>query len=333
MHYNTLVTAEIPSIIEAQENQKTKTPKEEVAFFTCAVENAVDWIMEPYDENTENDAYLEFEDETPTLRSEYEECVDCLKLPDGSCVELFDYPYGYKYTIIDNKVYQRDAGPLRHNKRTKKAKKITALPSYPRKKLYKTFKEYAEDYRGYRFNDEQQTYGYYFNPNSVWDWYQIGGRWPDMFLVKTDCREYSLGKRSWGNADKELKAPDGYMWVAAARKKDIQWDVMRNWKQQKSTEAFYRLKKMFEENKLGEDLYAEITEDGIYSFGCCYYKKDETLEEYLERVSVPNSWRYPFSVYDIIECDEGREISHSELDEYLDNLDEDTVLIGVDYHN
>ena len=63
----------------------------------------------------------------------------------------------------------------------------------------------------------------------MWDWYQIGGRWPVTFLVKADCTEYSFGERSWGNYSKKYPAPEGYMWVSAARKKDICWDVMRSW--------------------------------------------------------------------------------------------------------
>ena len=65
------------------------------------------------------------------------------------------------------------------------------LVNYPLKKLYKTLGEYAEQYHGYVYNEEEQGYGYYSNPNAFYDWYVIGGRWPRVFLVKESCTEYS----------------------------------------------------------------------------------------------------------------------------------------------
>jgi len=60
-----------------------------------------------------------------------------------------------------------------------------------------------------------------------YDWCVIGGRWPRRFLVKESCKEYSIGERSWDDIDRKIDAPEGYFWVAAARKKDIEWQAMR----------------------------------------------------------------------------------------------------------
>lgn len=65
-------------------------------------------------------------------------------------------------------------------KRTKRAKRMRAMLCYPNKKLYPDFQSFADD--GWiPFNEEVQKYGYFCNPNAMWDWYSIGGRWADMF--------------------------------------------------------------------------------------------------------------------------------------------------------
>lgn len=185
----------------------------------------VEEVMAPYSAEP-SEEYMEFADMTEELKADYAKSVDCLKLPNGKIVECGSYPYFSKYSIVDGKVSQNKVGPLHHTRRTKQSRKIQYLPNYPRQKVYKTFEKYAEDYRGYEYNEEEKGYGFYCNPNAMWDWYQIGGRWPVTFLVKADCTEYSFGERSWGNYSKKYPAPEGYMWVSAARKKDICWDVI-----------------------------------------------------------------------------------------------------------
>lgn len=83
----------------------------------------------------------------------------------------------------------------------------------PYDKIYQTFEKFVEKEYGTFYYEEQEAYGYYYNPDAFYDWYSIGGRWPDMFLVKDDCGEYGIADRSWTCADKETKAPDGYHWT------------------------------------------------------------------------------------------------------------------------
>lgn len=304
-------------------------------------------IMEPYSMEP-SEEYLEFDDKTEVLHSEYEKNVDCLKLPEGKIVELYQYPYSNAFCVFDGKVYQKDAGPLHHEKRTKKAKRIKALPNYPRSKVYKNFEEYVENVWGYPFNEEHQAYGYYCNPNAKWDWYEIGGRWPEMFLVKDDCFEQSQGERSWCNRNDILEAPEGYIWAAAARKKDICWEVMREWKIQKATKKFYYLEKMFYSGKLDDGFFGLIKDDGIINGYGYVYCKGETLEEYLERCAIPKAWKYPFNVHCIIDADswfskddlyeDGKTGEYlyiewcKKMEEYVAALDEEAILVGIDYH-
>lgn len=303
---------------------------------------AVEEVMAPYSAEA-SEEYMEFADMTEELKSDYAKSIDCLKLPNGKIVECGSYPYFSKYSIVDGKVSQNKVGPLHHTRRTKQSRKIQYLPNCPRQKLYKTFEKYAGDYRGYEYNEEEKGYGFYCNPNAMWDWYQIGGRWPVSFLVKTDCTEYSFGERSWGNYSKKYPAPEGYMWVSAARKKDICWDVMQNWYTVQDTERYNKFKEAFQTGKLPDGYYGKIQENGIFYCGECTYAADETLDEYLARVGIPKSWKYPIGVSDIVDADEwlskndiniGKESNswHEQIDTYIDDLDGEDVLVSVDYH-
>lgn len=349
-HENAAVVQSI-ELLQDQKKEQAKNIMAEITLcslmgrttsFARQLVAAVEEVMAPYSAEA-SEEYMEFADMTEELKSDYAKSIDCLKLPNGKIVECGSYPYFSKYSIVDGKVSQNKVGPLHHTRRTKQSRKIQYLPNCPRQKLYKTFEKYAGDYRGYEYNEEEKGYGFYCNPNAMWDWYQIGGRWPVSFLVKTDCTEYSFGERSWGNYSKKYPAPEGYMWVSAARKKDICWDVMQNWYTVQDTERYNKFKEAFQTGKLPDGYYGKIQENGIFYCGECTYAADETLDEYLARVGIPKSWKYPIGVSDIVDADEwlskndiniGKESNswHEQIDTYIDDLDGEDVLVSVDYH-
>ena len=367
MHCKTLVTVHMPTVeeepnenaavmqsIELLQDQKKEQAKNIMAEITlCSLMGrttsfarqlvaAVEEVMAPYSAEA-SEEYMEFADMTEELKSDYAKSIDCLKLPNGKIVECGSYPYSSKYRIVDGKVSQNEVGPLHHTRRTKQSRKIQYLPNCPRQKVYKTFEKYVEDYRGYEYNEVEKGYGFYCNPNAMWDWYQIGGRWPVTFLVRADCTEYSFGERSWCNDSEKYPAPEGYMWVSAARKKDICWEVMQSWYTVQDTERYNKLKEAFQTGKLPDGYYGKIQENGIFYCGECTYAADGTLDEYLARVGMPKSWKYPIGVTDIVDADEwlskndiniGKESSswHEQIDTYIDDLDGEDVLVSIDYH-
>lgn len=369
MHFISLVTVEIPEIKEdqkknqqiLQELQRLKEIRkqnpgnialeiaaEKTAGLTTEFARQVDYevgeIMRPYNECTEDLNYLEFDDRTNELREDYYNGKpDCIKMPNGAILEANSYPLWNKFVISDGKVYQKYAGSLRHMKRTKKAKKMKALPAYPRTKLFKSFEDYAEQFC-IPYDEQNVRYGYWFNPNAMWDWYSIGGRWADTFLVKDTCIEFSIGERSWCNSDEEFKAPEGYMWVCAARKKDIDWQKMREWDTQKAVESYEKLQRMFSVGKLEDGFYGQIDDEGIFSYGTYIYRKSEFINSYLQREALPAEWRYPMLVHDIVNADdwqseddiiigdERQKLWHTNVDHYIDSISDDTVLVGVDCH-
>jgi hypothetical protein len=62
---------------------------------------------------------------------------------------------------------------------------------YPEdKEHYPTLEEYAENWFGYRKNEEGK-YGYRHNPDAKWDWYAIGNRW-DGYLYGKNGEEHNI---------------------------------------------------------------------------------------------------------------------------------------------
>lgn len=291
---------------------------------------------------TDDPELLEFEDRTDEYLEGFNKKIVCVSMPDGRILATDDYDFMKDFKIQDGKVFQKKDGKL---KRTITARRMRVLPEYPRSKLYKSFDEYVED-QGGRKNEETGRYGEWFNPYGICDWYSIGGRWPEMFLVKLDCPEYSYGECE-SMDDSKHPAPEGHRWVACARKKDIQWDAMRQWRNQQAKERFQKLEKMFQSGEIDETVH-RITEEGIVCWGDLIYRKGQTLEEYMEKYGIPDSWKYPISVCgifideiyyvegEVLFDDDGKPIQHLSwqevMDTYIDDADDNTVFVGIDYH-
>ena len=311
--------------------------------FSRAVVEAVGTLLEPYGEQTEDYRYLEFVNVTERIQEEYEsDKVNCIKKPEGIIVPGFRL---CEFMIKDGKVYQRSSGPLHHEKRTKKAKKMTALPDYPCKKLYKTFAEYAEEYCGYRYYKDKKAYGYFCNPNSFYDWYSIGGRWPFVFLVKDTCKEFNIGE--WAGSDMEVpEAPEGYLWCCAARKKDIEWQVVYEWRKHLAMERFSEWEQLYNSGKESKGDGPRITERGVEYIGQILYYKGETQEQFLARLGYNHVGKYYvyngavlLSNGEYRDAYEFRDENCKPTDDwrnmvegFIDKLSDDAVLVGVDCH-
>lgn len=382
MHFITLVTVEVP---ELQENpiedkiveeelkslkEKRKTAKDTIMidifaehlsgrrteFARCVMELMYN-KMEPYNEQTEDPDFLEFEDMTESLKKEYEsERTNCIKLPDGRILPADDWIFHGKFVIHeDGIVYQNNCGQLKHDKRSKKAKKMSAILNYPYKKIYKYFDDFAENYKGISYNEDFKGYGYTYNPQAFYDWCVIGGRWPRMFLVKNDCIEYSVGERSWCNADVEFEAPEGCRWAAAARKKDIQWQAMRNWRLECAKKDFYKFEEAFKTGDFPENSCWNRRDNKLFEYNNILYIDGETLENYMKRMELNDTFKYPNISYGFLDDSGYHEKEYTwhygkskkyikkqsrknniiwrrKLDKFIDSIPDDTVIIGVDCH-
>ena len=321
--------------------------------FGRAVFDAVYEKMDPYAVESEHPAEQEFVHCTEELREEYRSgTIDCVRLADGTVVERYDPRFRNRFSVKDGMIVQNNFGPLHHKKRSKKAKKMTWLPNYPKKKLYRSERELAEKYFGYEYLPEEDAYGYYSNVAAFYDWHAIGGRWPHCFLVPEDCTEYTFG--DYEGTEEETKGPDGYRWVAAARKKDIAWDAMANFALAHHENDYRLLKKAFETKALPEKSMLTITENGINGVLKTLYIDGESEEVFRNRNGHPADSKYQFTPGGYL-AEDGyhdsgfmfrcpRDLKEAEaeaastrawaleLDEFIDSLDDDTVLVGVDCH-
>lgn len=315
----------------------------------CAAECEIEELMAPFCESTENPEYLEFMDRTDDLKQDYEcDTMNCIQFPDGTIVSEYDDRVYDRYRIKDGKVYQVMAGPLRHRKRTKKAKKMRVRTDYPVKRVYPSLERYAEDHCDYTYNSEYNAYGYYSNPRAFWDWYSIGGRWPFQFLVK-ETAERITGERSWGDEDTVRKAPEGYVWVCGARKKDIAWELMKECELQNAKATYALLVDTFNSKEVPKGYFWRITEDGVFSFLTQIYFKGESEGEYLrrnglaaEQCMLPDAYSFIRDGEWIAEGDMGWwGISSNNKDpitwrqmmaDYIDSIPDDHFIVGIDCH-
>ncbi len=317
--------------------------------FGRAVVEAVENCLEPYCECTENPKYLEFDDMTEEITQTYNfGTEDYVKMPNGSLVSIYSCEFSSKYAAKDGLVYEKNWGSLKSLKRTKRAKKIKVLKDYPLSKIYKTFEEFAEKHYGADFDEETQRYGRYFNFNSFWDWYRIGGRWPKTFLVKEDCAEFSIGNVD--NVEILKDAPAGYKWTSAARKRDICWDAIVSYRKQKAIDLYNDCKEYFAKGEVPKDSWLRISENGVYSYmNEAAYLNGETLKENLQRRGYIDDTSYLMTPYFYVDsntdgwyskdCAPLGEEKNSELDwlkqlrELYADLEDDAVLVSVDVHN
>lgn len=316
----------------------------------CLVERMVADLLAPYNENNTDIAYMEFDDRTNEGRTAYEQGgVDCVKTPDGRIITSHDYEFSRRYELYNGKVYRKRFGPLHHRKQTKKSKRYLALPNYPFRKLFPKAETFMTEYWGCVAGEEAGHYGFYFNPNGQWDWWQIGGRWPLCFLVKDDCSSAVVGESShMFEGPPKRDAPEGYRWVAGARKCDVAWDVMREFVRNQCTEQFHRYEEWFNAGVIPQE-YAigrKVVEDGIVSYGDYLYHKGEDLEHYLTNLGLSDQSPYSILTFAYVDADgwndqgwgtsdttdEERIAWHKAVSDFITKQPDDALLVSVDCH-
>lgn len=254
-----------------------------------------------------------------------------------------------RYELYDGKVYRRRFGPLHHRKQTKKSKRYLALPNYPFRKLFPTAETFMTEYWGCVAEEGTGRYGYYFNPNGEWDWWQIGGRWPFRFLVKDDCDVTVAGEPSYlFKEPPKCDAPEGYRWVAGARKRDIAWNIMREFIRNQCAAQFHQCKEWFKAGKIPQEHAGVIrlAPDGILSWRNYLYREGEDLEHHLFSLGLSDQHLYPINTFAYVDADGWNDKSWKTSDsdeeacqawfkavaEFIDKQPDDALLVSVDCH-
>lgn len=169
----------------------------------------IDEILAPFCETDED--FFEFYDFTDEIKKEYSTVtVKRVKMPDGKYYNYGDKIFAKK---VPKEEYYKNQNGFRsyissggNGLNTEYIlcdyiEKGGALVDVPAKEIM-TLGEYAE-YCGYckykqdeNIPDEDAVFGYYFNPNAEWDWFEIGGRWNNSIKTKSGvfCNSCKIGE-------------------------------------------------------------------------------------------------------------------------------------------
>jgi hypothetical protein len=206
------------------------------------------------------------------------------------------------------------------------------------KDTYASVENYMEEHEGYYLNRERTHWGYYRNPNSYWDWYQIGGRWAGYFRLKEGTvgvkgtPSLMLGEKLQKSISREPLVAD------MARKKDIDWEGMILENSLKSKETW---KEAFEKYPIVEDKEQnkknESNRDFMYGI-----KKGQTEEEYINyngyfstfAVIKDGKWyqKGDMGWWGVVSNEKDANKWDKEFSQLIEDLDEDTMLTLVDCH-
>ena len=184
---------------------------------------------------------------------------------------------------------------------------------------------YMQEYEGYPYDEDEQAFGYYRNPNAKWDWYQIGGRWDGFFKLKEDAKLNSpvlvQGQKSWTMEDEVI--PDDR--VDMIQLCDIDFEGMKVdnmkkaegwWKEawekhpgrtepptEKEIESVLneqgwkdRVKRQKHKDEMTEEEYREAAIENIMDRGKSFrdfmfgIRENDTKETYVERCSATSTF-------------------------------------------
>jgi hypothetical protein len=150
-----------------------KVTKERLDRHEGNLDKTLEEMFAPYNEGTEDKQYLAFHDETEDSLKTYEtDTREYVVSEKGHLIPPWDECWRDKTQGLFGRVE-----PPKHLERV----------HIPFKVLYPTFEVFAKEWSGYKMTPEGRV-GYWRNPNSKWDWYQIGGRWMGFYPLKKAAR-------------------------------------------------------------------------------------------------------------------------------------------------
>ena len=108
--------------------------------------------------------------------------------------------------------------------------------------IFKTFDEFMEKmFSDYIIDYDKKIYGYWYNPNYKWDWYEIGGRWNNILITKENSPIIKNTNKIIPNDEEyKEKLPKGYILNNGSIVKDIEFDLIEKiFEYDFSTYAFF----------------------------------------------------------------------------------------------
>ena len=211
----------------------------------------------------------------------------------------------------------------------------TRIPKYLQKYTREmSLSEFANEFYGQKL-DENGNLLTTYNPNSKWDWFQIGGRWAGSLLVKDDTNRIR-GNPSLLMDEFEYKSNE----VDSARFDDIDWEKMQH-----DPEAEKKLRDFWKIAVNKDPNNKERMEKFIFYSPQYYLDMYKTEDEYVRRLTL-------FSTYAVItddgiwhgkgdmgwfgmsseSNDEAADWDNEYWERFLTNLNPDTLITILDCH-
>lgn len=301
-----------------------------MSHFTCLVIGSdPEELLAPFQENNNGDCpqeYMEFEDREDEFKDEWK---------NGT----------HKGIKVGNKYYL----PTDERFRVKGSKGCYSSDSFavpeglkeeevPFKKLYKNFKQFVKEWHTHASPDpETGKYGYWFNPNAKWDWFQVGGRWAGFFKLKKG-KEGMLGEKSWANENEEI--PEGR--ADQAKKGDIDFEGML-------ADNFEKYSKLYDKFEVAmKDDPDKAKKSAYWEYGIASTSEDkekfipQTREQYLKAHCFPSTfavlkdgeWYQKGSMgwWAIVSNEKEEAKWDKEFLDLLEGLPENTILSVCDCH-
>lgn len=235
-----------------------------VAVFTKPNGKTVEELLAPYNENIEYEPYIQYTKEQAIAKVRK---------------EIEDYKNGtYAKYLADPKKYEEEHNNERH---------LNYLKNEFPKQLTWTDEECYQDKAKYYDEDMIDADGNLlstYNPNSKWDWYSIGGRFPGKLkanngkhgegsafnnnpMVDGEFDSARVGDIDWSMDMDEYNKAIRY-WEVVVEKQPLREDENKddfiNWYKDGYYEEYYRDKETYAKIFASFGTYAVVTPDGIW---------------------------------------------------------------------
>lgn len=306
--------------------------------------------LAPYQENNNGDTpseYLEFEDTEEEFAEQYEnDGTERVVMPDGTYKSRWDDSF-------------RKEGRFGIGSDTHAIPENLEVRKVPFKELFDSLEEFAHEWHGCSERDERTgRYGYWSNPNSKWDWYQLGGRWRGYFKLKpkTEGRVGNAG--AFDNEAPENTADQVY-------KGDVDFDAMRDEAAVKAGEDWDQVHKVLDGRSypVWGDFVKEYEGDidaaraAFHSHGVvtdisaagirlwdgddvCHFSREEWVQQARDcaissfAVIKDGEWyeRGSMGWWGVVSGEKDKSDWNKQFAELLDNLPDDTLLSVYDCH-
>ena len=110
------------------------------------IDSCLHRILAPYDEQTEETEYREFEDRTDEAKADYEtDTMRVIRYPDGTVRSIYDRIFTDKFYIHEDMIYQYGAEKSKADQlQTEESKALELVNDYPVKAWYASFEAYVK---------------------------------------------------------------------------------------------------------------------------------------------------------------------------------------------